>query len=58
MNNEKIISSKKRGRKPKNQTNEYVLNKRLCRFFVGLSCEKNGLCLIFGKERRQIKLRP
>jgi hypothetical protein len=52
MNNEKILSSKKRGRKPKNQISEYVLNKDRSKFFVDLSCEKVELDLIFGLLER------
>lgn len=52
MNNEKIVSSKKRGRKPKNQISEYVLNKDRSKFFVDLSCEKVELDLIFGLLER------
>ncbi len=52
MNNVKILSSKKRGRKPKNQISEYVLNKDRSKFFVDLSCEKVELDLIFGLLER------
>jgi hypothetical protein len=52
MNNEKILSSKKRGRKPKNQISEYVLNKDRSKFFVDLSCDKVELDLIFGLLER------
>ncbi len=52
MNNDKIVSSKKRGRKPKNQISEYVLNKDRSKFFVDLSCEKVELDLIFGLLER------
>lgn len=48
MNNEKIVSSKKKGRRPKNQISEYVLNKEQSKFFVDLSNEKVELDLIFG----------
>lgn len=48
MNNEKIISSKKKGRRPKNQISEYVVNKEQSKFFVDLSNEKVELDLIFG----------
>lgn len=44
-NNEVII--KKRGRKPKNQTRETVINKEQSKFFVDLSNEKDSLSLIF-----------
>ena len=48
MNNEKIVSSKKKGRRPKNQISEYVLNKEQSKFFVDLSSDKVELDLIFG----------
>ena len=44
-NNEVII--KKRGRKPKNQTRETVINKEQSKFFVDLSNEQESLSLIF-----------
>lgn len=44
-NNEVII--KKRGRKPKNQTRETVINKEQSKFFVDLSNEQDSLSLIF-----------
>jgi hypothetical protein len=52
MNNDKLVSSKKRGRKPKNQISEYVLNKERSKFFVDLSSEKVELDLIFGLLER------
>ena len=44
-NNEVII--KKRGRKPKNQTRETLINKEQSKFFVDLSNEQESLSLIF-----------
>ena len=44
-NNEIII--KRRGRKPKNQTRETVINKEQSKFFVDLSNEQESLSLIF-----------
>lgn len=38
---------KKRGRKPKNQTKETVINQEQTKFFVDLSNEKESLSLIF-----------
>jgi len=55
MNNIKIVSSNKRGRKAKNQISEYMVNKEQCKFFVDLSCEKVELDLIFGILERANK---
>ena len=45
-NNEEVIV-KKRGRKPKNQTKEVIINQEQTKFFVDLSNEKERLSLIF-----------
>lgn len=45
-NNEEVII-KRRGRKPKNQTKEAIINQEQTKFFVDLSNEKESLSLIF-----------
>ncbi|MCT4641236.1 MAG: hypothetical protein N4A33_02995 [Bacteriovoracaceae bacterium] len=47
MDNIEIDIVKKRGRKPKNQKKEVVINKDQTKFFVDLSNEKESLSLIF-----------
>lgn len=39
---------KKRGRKPKNQKKEYLVNREQTKFFIDLSNEEESLSLIFG----------
>lgn len=48
MNEIQSIEIKKRGRKPKNQKKEFVINQEQTKFFVDLSSDKDGLSLIFG----------
>lgn len=48
MNSEKLLGSKKKGRRTKNQISEYVVNKEQSKFLVDLSSEKVELDLIFG----------
>lgn len=40
-------SGKKRGRKPKNQKKEFIINQEQTKFFVDLSSDKDSLGLIF-----------
>ncbi len=42
------VEMKKRGRKPKNQKKEFIVNQEQTKFFVDLSSEKDSLDLIFG----------
>lgn len=42
------VYNKKRGRKPKNQKKEFVVNQEQTKFFVDLSSDKDSLDLIFG----------
>jgi len=46
--NEKVVGEgKKRGRKPKNQKKEFVINQEQTKFFVDLGTDKERLDLIF-----------
>lgn len=47
MEIDKMIETKKRGRKPKNHKKEFEINKEQTRFFVDLSHEKESLDMIF-----------
>ena len=47
MENKEKVIIKKRGRKPKNQTKETIINQEQTKFFVDLSNEKESLSLIF-----------
>jgi DNA-binding FadR family transcriptional regulator len=42
------VDMKTRGRKPKNQKKEFVVNQEQTKFFVDLSSDKDSLDLIFG----------